>query len=666
MRAPLLSLDVAEAATATSSSAHFSTSPLKQRKDVPAYALYLLIAVAVISSVISITLAVAWAVSLRHSPAGAITVIPSSSSSTGVAGPVTPVDAADNTTDDEPNVLVPNVPKYPPTTLMGQIKSHDLLHMLSGLYAVAMNYGSGNRAITGPGFNASVDYLMANIQSKTNLVNIERSYFLRAGSNTGVSNAFFSGSIMGKPLTPAVYPTDFRSYSNTGAVSNATAATLYFVDGGGCDAGNWTDALGDSPSQPFYVIVYRLTDCTDNNRIGFASMFGATGIILASTAPSSGPAFGNAPLGTGIAVVSLSNDYSVALINALETYGTSGVSVSVNLNVQYSRIVVSNVCGDTPAGDPTSVVLVGGHSDGVARGPGTNDDGSGSISTLALAIAMTKLMSNASLNYQPVNMVKFCWFGAEEQGLLGSQEVVRVGLRRDNDPSAAVGTRARDWAIMIDLDMLGQSPRHTRLIQPLQHTTLFIPPYVALCDAIIAVAGSKNFQNWVYDANVFIPRGTPSRAFNGSIIMSDLFFEFFDANNLPRDSDLFDGRSDYGPFLAAGIPAGGVDAGADKTKTEANRQRYQRMTGWGGVANEENDQCYHQACDTIGNIHWGVYTNMTQSAAYVLEKLAFQSDLRQYLGNPLGVASEPGEYGMLPFEYRFGPQVREDDHLERF
>ena len=74
------------------------------------------------------------------------------------------------------------------------------------------------------------------------------------------------------------------------------------------------------------------------------------------------------------------------------------------------------------------------------------------------------------------------------------------------------------------------------------------------------------------------------------MIMSDLFFEFFDANNLPRDSDLFDGRSDYGPFLAAGIPAGGVDAGADKTKTEANRLRYQRMTGWGGVAGEINDQ----------------------------------------------------------------------------
>jgi len=226
--------------------------------------------------------------------------------------------------------------------------------------------------------------------------------------------------------------------------------------------------------------------------------------------------------------------------------------------------------------------------------------------------------------------VRFCWFGAEEQGLLGSQEVVRVGLQRDNDNAALPSTQAKNWAIMIDLDMLG----------------------------------SLNFQNYVYDANVYIPPSTPSRAHQGSKIMSNLFFEFFDANNLPRDSDRFDGRSDYGPFLAAGIPAGGVDAGADKTKTEATRLRYQHMTGWGGVAGAINDQCYHQACDHIGNIHWGVYTNMTQSAAYVLEKLAFQKDLRTYLGNPQGVHGEPGKYDVLPLEFRWGPEVREGENEE--
>ena len=505
MKAPLLSFAEVDVGAATSSSKYATSntavlhpSTVTQRREVPVYALYLLIAVAVISSVLSVTLTVAWAVSLQH---GAVSpfVVPAGSSSNSsdcVAVPSTP-SAMENVTADQPNVLVPIVPKYPADTLMGQIKSHDLLHILSGLYAVAMNAGNGNRAITGVGFNASIDYLWSQIQSKTNLVNLEKSYFLRTASSTGVSNAFFTASILGKALSFA-YPTDFRTYTNTAAVSNSTWATLYFVDAGGCDTGNWTDALGDSPSQPFYAIVYRTTTCTDANRIGFAQFYGATGVILASTIAGQGPAIGTAPVATGLAVISLSNDKSVQLISALDTYGSSGVSIALNLNVQYVHLVITNICGDTPAGDPTSVVLVGGHSDGVARGPGTNDDGSGSVSTLALAIAMTKLMQNTSLNYQPTNMVKFwydaptsnphiphtarthcsqpctypymsladgmllplcccccSWFGAEEAGLLGSQEVVRVGLQRDNDASARVGSRARDWAIMIDLDMLG-------------------------------------------------------------------------------------------------------------------------------------------------------------------------------------------------------------------
>jgi len=167
-----------------------------------------------------------------------------------------------------------------------------------------------------------------------------------------------------------------------------------------------------------------------------------------------------------------------------------------------------------------------------------------------------------------------------------------------------------------------------------------------------------NFVNYVYDANVSVPAGTPKVAVQGSILLSQMFYEYFDANNLPRDADQFDGRSDYAGFLAVGIPSGGVDAGADKRKTAEQQARYQRMTGWGGIVGAILDQCYHRACDTIGNIHWGVYTNMTQSAAYVIEKMALMPNLRQFLGNPLtGIPDEHrvGAYDHLPLQYRFGP-----------
>jgi len=202
---------------------------------------------------------------------------------------------------------------------------------------------------------------------------------------------------------------------------------------------------------------------------------------------------------------------------------------------------------------------------------------------------------------------------------LGSYEVVWQAIQADTNPLARIGTRLKDFAIMIDLDMLG----------------------------------SLNFVNYIYNATEYIPPNTPLQAYQGSKILTDLFGQFYDENGLPRDADRFDGRSDYGPFLVAGIPAGGVDAGADKTKTAEQLQRYYSVTGWGGIQGVILDQCYHRACDTIANIHWGCYTNMSRSAAYVLEILAQKQNLRQWLGNPLDAPRIPGPYDHLPFAYRF-------------
>ena len=94
------------------------------------------------------------------------------------------------------------------------------------------------------------------------------------------------------------------------------------------------------------------------------------------------------------------------------------------------------------------------------------------------------------------------------------------------------------------------------------------------------------------------------------------------------------------------------------------QERYQRLTDWGGVIGAINDQCYHQACDTIENIHWGVYTNMTQSSAYVMEKLALRKDLRAWLGNPLTDEPVKGPLDHLAFEFRGGEIPRTAEQLE--
>jgi Zn-dependent M28 family amino/carboxypeptidase len=50
----------------------------------------------------------------------------------------------------------------------------------------------------------------------------------------------------------------------------------------------------------------------------------------------------------------------------------------------------------------------------------------------------------------------------------------------------------------------------------------------------------------------------------------------------------FDGRSDYGPFIAEGIPAGGLFTGAEGIKTP------QKAAIFGGTAGIAYDICCHQ------------------------------------------------------------------------
>ncbi len=72
------------------------------------------------------------------------------------------------------------------------------------------------------------------------------------------------------------------------------------------------------------------------------------------------------------------------------------------------------VIAETKSGDPNHVVIVGGHLDSVPAGPGINDDGSGTAALLTMAQELAKKGN------RPRQKVRFMWFGAEENGLVGS------------------------------------------------------------------------------------------------------------------------------------------------------------------------------------------------------------------------------------------------------
>jgi Zn-dependent M28 family amino/carboxypeptidase len=81
----------------------------------------------------------------------------------------------------------------------------------------------------------------------------------------------------------------------------------------------------------------------------------------------------------------------------------------------------------------------------------------------------------------------------------------------------------------------------------------------------------------------------------------------------------FSGRSDYGPFIEAGIPSGGLFTGAGEPKTPEEAQRY------GGTADAPYDPCYHRACDRIDTIDRTALDRNTDAVASAVARFALST-----------------------------------------
>lgn len=212
------------------------------------------------------------------------------------------------------------------------------------------------------------------------------------------------------------------------------------------------------------------------------------------------------------------------------------------------------------------------------------------VATLAIALNLAKLSRSQSYSSRFRSRLKFCWWGGEESGLLGSIDFVR---RAKADGSLKM------YSVNLNFDMLG----------------------------------SPNFIFGVYDGKTADNSTTPVRALPGSNRVTQLFVDYFDQKHLPWDYTDFSGRSDYGPFLAEGIACGGLFSGADGVKTQEQRDRYLKMLGpmLGGMANADLDPCYHSKCDTLENLNTFAYLHMVQAAAHSVDFLASLEDLNKWL-----------------------------------
>jgi Zn-dependent M28 family amino/carboxypeptidase len=445
------------------------------------------------------------------------------------------------------------------TALRNAVTVAGVMEHEAALQAIADANG-GTRASGTPGYTASVDYVADLLTEAGYEVTIQNFTYDQFVLN---SSAFQRVSPDPKTyvegLAGEYSPMDYSGAGDFTAPLVAAGGITIPSPGGstsGCDAADFAGFPAGA-----IALVQRGT-CPFRQKAANADAAGAVAVVIFNEGNEDpnddrfGVIAGTLdPPQMDIPVIGTSFAVGQELYNRLT--GGQTVTVRVAVDAETITTATANVLADTPTGREDRTVVVGAHLDSVDEGPGINDNGSGTSAILETALQM------AELEIQPVNRVRFAFWGAEEDGLIGSQYYV------DHLPKREL----KDIALNLNHDMVG----------------------------------SPNFVRFVYDGDgsAF---GTDGPSGSGRI--ESVFVDYFTSQGLASEPTEFDGRSDYDAFINAGIPAGGLFTGAEGIKTAEQAAVY------GGMAGVAYDPCYHQACDTIANLSSTALDQMSDAIAH--------------------------------------------------
>ncbi len=436
----------------------------------------------------------------------------------------------------------------------------------------------GTRAAGTDAYADSVDYVASHLEA--------------AGWNVTLDpvEATFTFPAVLNQLTPiaAEYETGAFTGSGAGEVEGVVVPIDLALDDpasstSGCEPGDFPTA----PSEPSIALVQRGA-CFFSVKAVNAEAAGYDAVVIFNQ--------GNSDTRMGLIVANAANlpDGSPSNIG-IPVVGASfadGVALSQDGSTAYIEVRPSetridyNVIAELPGENTDNVVMAGAHLDSVVQGPGIQDNGSGSAALLELALLMSKA--------EPVNTLRFGWWAAEEQGLVGSASYVNNLPADELDRIAAY----------LNFDMIA----------------------------------SPNFIYGVYDADES-SFAAPVPVPDGSEALEDLFEIYFTWQGIPYEDTQFSGRSDYQAFINNGIPASGLFTGAEVPKTDA------QVAIWGGVAGAQYDPCYHLACDSA-------YDDDPQRDPAVYDVLNSEFDMRGNVNlTALGNNSDAVAFAVLTLAY---------------
>ncbi|MGZ5393894.1 MAG: M28 family peptidase [Mycobacterium sp.] len=406
----------------------------------------------------------------------------------------------------------------------------------------------GSRANGTPGYDASVDYVAKFLKDKG--FDVQTPEFEILDRSQGGNPQLTIGG--------RNHSVDQASLLITTPRGGLSAVTLRPQKAAaGCRAADYGTA-----SMKGGIAVVDDTGCSIVDKQNAAVDSGAVGLLVVSApAPGTGSPAGLFTPGyyqqLTVPVGVIGNDANAALRRT-----TAPVKLVLDNKPVMKK--ARNVLAQTKSGDTNNVVMVGAHLDSAAVSPGINDDGSGVAAVLETAAALGS-------SSQIKNAVRFALWGSEENSLQGATKYIR-GLE-----AGALD----EIALYLNLEMIG----------------------------------SPNAGYFTYDGdqsgqlNPEIPLDTIPEGSAG--IERTLAAYLNGAGARPADMPLTR-YTDYSAFLTAGVPVGGVTAGASQRKTEVQARL------WGGRAGVPYDPNYRTPRDTVDNIDRNALSVMGAAAAFAV------------------------------------------------
>ncbi|CAI7650124.1 hypothetical protein PCG10_002646 [Penicillium crustosum] len=437
-----------------------------------------------------------------------------------------------------------NKPLVSPDDFPSTIRLKDLLKGTQKLEDFAYAYPERNRVFGSAAHNDTVDFLYRELK-KTGYYNVWKQPQVHTWTTAKTTLTLDGEAIEASAMT----------YSPSADVTAELAVVLNL----GCKASDYpSDVAGG-------IALVKRGECTFAEKSVLAAAAKAAAVLVYNNEEGSvsGTLGGvTNELGPYSAIAGISDVDGKALLSAA---AKGAVTLDLAIDSRIENRTTFNVIAETKGGDHNNVVSLGGHTDSVEAGPGINDDGSGIISNLVVAKALTR--------YSVKNAVRFFFWTAEEFGLLGSEYYT-------SHLSAEELAKIR---LYLNFDMIA----------------------------------SPNYALMIYDGD--------GDAFNqtgpaGSAQIEALFENYFKSKKLAYIPTEFDGRSDYDGFISRGIPAGGLFTGAEGLKTAAQAKLF------GGQANVSYDVNYHAAGDDFKNLNHEAFLINSKATAFAVAKYANSLD----------------------------------------